>query len=156
MSRIRGRGNESTEKKLVALFRKHGINGWRRHITRLRPGGGLRYIRPDFTFPRSRVIVFVDGCFWHSCPECSRPPKTNHAYWLPKLSANVQRDESATLVLTASGWKVFRIWEHALNQHASIDSVSISKTLARLKRTLISRSANSARSRMPVGQSRNR
>jgi DNA mismatch endonuclease (patch repair protein) len=100
---------------VVALFRSRKIVGWRRHRTLLRPGGGLRYIRPDFVFPKERVIVLVDGCFWHGCPTCFKAPKTNQHYWGPKIAANRLRDRTATRVLRQAGWKVVRIWEHDLS-----------------------------------------
>ena len=64
--------------------------------------------RPDILFTRWRVAIFVDGCFWHCCPEHGKPPKTNGAYWGPKLARNVERDAEDTAVLQAAGWKVLR------------------------------------------------
>jgi DNA mismatch endonuclease (patch repair protein) len=66
MSKIRGRGNRSTELEMVKLFRRHGITGWRRN----QPVFG----KPDFIFRRHKVAVFVDGCFWHGCPKHGRKP----------------------------------------------------------------------------------
>jgi DNA mismatch endonuclease (patch repair protein) len=108
MSRIRSFGNESTEKRMIRLFRQNGIKGWRRHLKL--PG------RPDFTFPEKRVIVFVDGCFWHSCPVCNWRPATNVSYWQGKLARNRQMDRSANTELRKAGWKVVRIWEHVLKR----------------------------------------
>ncbi|MGY4772894.1 very short patch repair endonuclease (plasmid) [Kribbella sp. CWNU-51] len=68
--------------------------------------------RPDIVFTRARVAVFVDGCFWHCCPEHGRPPTRNTAYWGPKLERNLARDEMNTAGLTEAGWTVVRIWEH--------------------------------------------
>lgn len=68
--------------------------------------------RPDIAFTRSRVAVFVDGCFWHCCPDHGRPPKTNRSYWGPKLARNVERDRRDTLALEGAGWRVVRLWEH--------------------------------------------
>ena len=56
--------------------------------------------------------MFVDGCFWHSCPDHGTVPKSNQAYWIPKLDQNIQRDKSVTEGLLSEGWRVFRIWEH--------------------------------------------
>jgi DNA mismatch endonuclease, patch repair protein len=69
-------------------------------------------VKPDIVFPSRRVAVFVDGCFWHSCPEHGNNPKVNTGYWGPKLERNRQRDELVTRVLEADGWRVVRIWEH--------------------------------------------
>jgi DNA mismatch endonuclease (patch repair protein) len=69
-------------------------------------------VRPDLVFTRARVAVFVDGCFWHSCPEHGDRPRINTGYWLPKLEANVARDRRVDRALTDDGWDVVRIWEH--------------------------------------------
>jgi DNA mismatch endonuclease (patch repair protein) len=68
--------------------------------------------RPDIVFTRVRVAVFVDGCFWHCCPEHGRQPGVNGGYWGPKLERNVARDRTADKALTSAGWTVIRVWEH--------------------------------------------
>lgn len=73
--------------------------------------GGVRP-RPDLVFTKARVAVFVDGCFWHQCPEHSKPPAQNTGYWSPKLARNVERDRLYDEALTAAGWTVVRLWEH--------------------------------------------
>ena len=73
------------------------------------PGGR---VRPDIVFTRKRVAVFVDGCFWHCCPEHGSRPAVNQIYWSPKLARNVERDARNTKLLTDEGWVVLRIWEH--------------------------------------------
>lgn len=73
---------------------------------------GRRPIRPDVVFTRARTAVFVDGCFWHSCPQHGTLPKSNEDYWLPKLARNRERDEQADRMLADAGWHVVRIWEH--------------------------------------------
>lgn len=74
--------------------------------------GGPRGIRTDLAFPRLRVAVFVDGCFWHGCPEHGRIPSTNRSYWNDKLLGNVERDARNRLTLEEAGWAVVRVWEH--------------------------------------------
>lgn len=69
-------------------------------------------VRPDVVFTRRRVAVFVDGCFWHACPEHGTQPKANQQYWAQKLSRNVERDALNTALLVDSGWIVVRVWEH--------------------------------------------
>ncbi len=69
-------------------------------------------MKPDVAFTRSRVAVFVDGCFWHGCPEHGRTPQTNQDYWIPKLAANEARDARVDTALRAAGWRVVRVWEH--------------------------------------------
>ena len=71
-----------------------------------------RAVRPDVTFRKQRVAVFVDGCFWHSCPEHGRKPSDPTGYWAAKLARNRDRDEAVDLALHDAGWSVVRIWEH--------------------------------------------
>ncbi|UGT51949.1 very short patch repair endonuclease [Nocardia asteroides] len=76
------------------------------------PVAGRRPVRPDIVFTARRVAVFVDGCFWHACPEHGRSPTTNEWYWTPKLRRNVERDREADTALSTAGWTVVRVWEH--------------------------------------------
>lgn len=69
-------------------------------------------VRPDVAFPRRRLAVFVDGCFWHSCPEHGTQPQANHAYWRAKLARNQARDRWVDAALRENLWTVIRIWEH--------------------------------------------
>jgi DNA mismatch endonuclease (patch repair protein) len=69
-------------------------------------------VRPDIAFTARRVAVFVDGCFWHCCPEHGTQPAANTWYWQPKLARNVERDRAADAALAAAGWSVVRVWEH--------------------------------------------
>jgi DNA mismatch endonuclease, patch repair protein len=66
----------------------------------------------DLVFPRVRVAVFLDGCFWHACPEHFVPPKTNSLYWQAKIEANRKRDADTDRLLAEAGWTVVRVWEH--------------------------------------------
>ncbi len=106
MARIRGSGNQATELRLIAILRAHRLAGWRRGSTL--PG------RPDFVFPRERLAVFVDGCFWHGCPRHATWPKQNAVFWRKKILANRARDRAVGRELRARGWRVLRIWQHAL------------------------------------------
>jgi DNA mismatch endonuclease (patch repair protein) len=106
MSRIRGRGNKATEIALVRLLRQNGITGWRRHLPILG--------KPDFTFRRERLVVFVDGCFWHGCPKHSNMPSSNRTFWNRKFTRNKVRDRLVSRTLRKNGWNVLRIWEHDL------------------------------------------
>jgi len=72
----------------------------------------LRRVRPDIAFTSRKVAVFVDGCFWHACPQHGSQPKNNDWYWSPKLARNVERDRAADEALTQAGWTVVRLWEH--------------------------------------------
>lgn len=68
--------------------------------------------KPDIVFTRRKVAVFVDGCFWHGCPEHQVMPKSNPDYWVPKFASNIARDLRVSAALTEAGWLVVRIWEH--------------------------------------------
>jgi DNA mismatch endonuclease (patch repair protein) len=63
-------------------------------------------------FPKQRVAVFVDGCFWHRCPDHGTSPQANSTYWRVKLDRNVARDQRNDAALAAAGWLVVRVWEH--------------------------------------------
>lgn len=71
-----------------------------------------RSVRPDVVFPRKRVAIFIDGCFWHGCPEHGSLPKANGDYWTTKLDANKRRDAEVSDALRRLRWTVFRFWEH--------------------------------------------
>jgi len=75
------------------------------------PLDGLR-VRPDIVFTRRRVAVFVDGCFWHRCPEHGTSPRSNSDYWRAKLDRNVARDRRVDATLGRAGWRSLRVWEH--------------------------------------------
>lgn len=114
MSLIRGRGNKNTEIALAKVFRAHGITGWRRH----QPLFG----KPDFTFRHKRIVVFVDGCFWHGCPKHSNMPVHNREFWESKLSANKLRDHLVNKTLRMQGWNVIRLWEHDMPRRNVLSS----------------------------------
>jgi len=68
--------------------------------------------RPDIVFTKQKLAIFIDGCFWHNCPEHGKIPKSNVHYWKPKLMRNMERDKKNNLTLLKGGWNVLRIWEH--------------------------------------------
>ncbi len=111
MSRVHSSENKSTELSLIAILRDARITGWRR---RSRLHG-----RPDFVFPRYRVAVFVDGCFWHGCPKACKPLPRNNRFWEEKIAANMRRDRLVTRDVRRKGWRVLRIWEHELRNAKS-------------------------------------
>lgn len=112
MSRVRSSGNKSTEMRVIKIFKELGIKGWRRKI----PLTG----KPDFTFLKSKTVVFVDGCFWHGCPIHGSIPQTNAEFWEKKLRRNMERDKEVTEELKKKGWHVIRIWQHDLNKSEAI------------------------------------
>lgn len=140
MARIRARGNESTELAFMRLLRRHSITGWRRHMSIALPkqiasNGRSKSarVRPDFVFPKARVAIFLDGCFWHGCPLHGTSPVSNRTFWSTKLAANRQRDRRISRQLQARRWCVLRIWEHQVGDglrlmskvRATLDNVSI-------------------------------
>lgn len=88
-----------------------------------RPVGGTRR-RADLLFPRQRVAVFVDGCFWHGCSSHGTWPKANAAWWRMKIRANVRRDRDVNVALAGTGWRVLRFWEH---EEASLAAAKIAQ-----------------------------
>lgn len=108
MQAVRSWGNKSTELRLMELFKEHSIKGWRRKV----PVFG----RPDFVFPKKKIAVFADGCFWHG-HNCRRlKPKTNARFWKEKFDRNMKRDRQADNVLRKAGWRVIRFWECELSE----------------------------------------
>jgi DNA mismatch endonuclease (patch repair protein) len=108
MSRVRGKGNKATEIALIALLRRLRISGWRR--------GARIFGKPDFVFPKHRLAIFVDGCFWHGCPKHGTQPTSNRTFWKAKLARNKTRDTLVKRTLTQQGWRVLRIWQHDLSR----------------------------------------
>lgn len=95
----------------VALRRELHRRGRRFRVIYALPGNRRRSI--DIAFPRQRLAVFVDGCFWHGCPEHGNLPATNQEWWIQKLGANNARDKDTDRILKSAGWTVLRLWEHA-------------------------------------------
>lgn len=102
------RANTQPELELRRALHAAGMR-YRKDL-RLDLGGGR--VRPDVVFTRVKVAVFVDGCFWHACPEHFVPPRKNDWYWGPKIERNRARDARSDQLLRENGWTVVRIWEH--------------------------------------------
>lgn len=103
------RSNTKPEVALRAALHRRGYR-YRKDFP-LALAGGIR-VRPDIVFTVRKVAIFVDGCFWHVCPEHGRQPTTNEWYWTPKLRRNVERDRTVDTALRDAGWRVVRVWEH--------------------------------------------
>lgn len=106
MASIKSRDAKSTELKFLSLLKERNIVGWRRKYPLIG--------KPDFVFPRLKIAIFVDGCFWHGCPKHCRMPSSNVGYWNSKIEKNKARDKKITKILKIKGWKVIRIWEHEI------------------------------------------
>jgi DNA mismatch endonuclease, patch repair protein len=102
---------KSAETRPEMLLRK---NLWKQGVRSYRKYPQLPG-RPDLCFPTHRLIVFVDGCFWHGCPVHCRLPKKNPHYWTEKIAANKKRDARIDQELQSKGFTVLRIWEHDIN-----------------------------------------
>jgi DNA mismatch endonuclease, patch repair protein len=122
MARISGKNT----KPEMALRRALWSLGLRYRIHLPLPG------RPDIVFPRVRLAIFVDGCFWHRCPVHSKRPKTNAAFWEKKIAGNCERDARVNATLQSAGWSVLRCWEHDVEQDPT-------KTVRRIVRALNAR-----------------
>lgn len=92
--------------------------------------------KPDIVFPKFKVVVFLDSCFWHLCPYHSNIPKTNRKYWLPKLQRNKIRAVEVNKKLRKEGWTVLRFWEHQVksNYDGVIEKIEISLKKSSKKR----------------------
>lgn len=109
MQSIRSTGNKSTEKRFRGLLVQAKIRGWRMNPPGL-PG------KPDLLFPDAKVVVFLDGCYWHGCPRCGHVGEVNKPYWSAKIQGNRDRDKRNTKKLEEDGYRVLRFWEHELTE----------------------------------------
>ncbi|MBO9565837.1 MAG: DNA mismatch endonuclease Vsr [Niastella sp.] len=112
MAAVRSRGNQTTEKKMASLLRQQKWKGWRRHYS--------IEGTPDFCWPKQKVALFVDGCFWHGCPRCYKVPKSNVEFWENKISGNRKRDRHVLMALKKRGWLVLRVWECQLEKPRTV------------------------------------
>lgn len=96
-----------------------GLKGYRLHYKLIG--------KPDIVFPRKKIVIFIDGCFWHKCPRCFIKPRTNVKFWKEKIESNVKRDKIVNSELRKMGWKVLRIWEHELKNGKIIKRKVIDK-----------------------------
>lgn len=108
MRRVKSQNNKSTELRLIDIFKQSGIVGWRRNY--------LVKGRPDFVFPKKKIAVFVDGCFWHGHDCRNTRPADHQEYWEKKRERNMKRDREITALFEARGWTVLRIWECELKK----------------------------------------
>ncbi len=103
MRKVGSNGNKTTELRLIKVFADYNISGWRRHYA---VKG-----HPDFIFPKKKIAVFVDGCFWHGHDCRNTRPESNKEYWEKKRMRNIQHDRAITKRFEDRGWTVIRIWE---------------------------------------------
>lgn len=121
MSRIRGH-DTTPELRLRQVLWGRGI--------RYRLQFGTPAARADLAIVGQKLAVFVDGCFWHGCPDHYVPPRTSREFWANKLRANVERDQRQTQMLHDAGWRVLRFWEHEVAEDAEAVASAIEHALA--------------------------
>ena len=108
MKAIKSKNTKTTELKMIQIFKELKISGWRRTYPLIG--------KPDFVFPKKRIVVFVDGCFWHGNDCRNVTPKENSDFWDKKRDYNRVHDKEVTKTLIAKGWNVIRIWECELKK----------------------------------------
>ena len=128
MSRIRGK-NTKPEILIKKGIISRGLKGYRIHKNSLG--------NPDISFSKQKVDIFIDGCFWHKCPNCFVEPKTRKRFWLNKIKENVKRDNKINLLLKKNGRTVIRFWEHEIKNNISDCLDRIEKALLDNKPTVI-------------------
>jgi DNA mismatch endonuclease (patch repair protein) len=106
MAKVRGRDTKA-ELRIRSELHRRGL----RYRVHQRPVPSVRRTA-DIVFGPAHVVVMVDGCFWHNCPDHHRPSRRNAAFWSAKIESNVRRDRETDRLLTEAGWTVIRIWEH--------------------------------------------
>jgi DNA mismatch endonuclease, patch repair protein len=118
MSMIKA-GNTGPEIALRRLLSASGLKEYRLHY---RLTG-----KPDIVFPKRKIAIFIDGCFWHKCPRCFTVPETNKQFWEGKINSNIKRDKIVNNELRKNGWVIIRIWEHEVNNKKLIKRKIIDK-----------------------------
>ena len=87
--------------------------------------------KPDIVFPKQKIAIFCDGCFWHGCPKCYKPPKSNQKYWDTKIQKNQTRASYVNDKLKNEGWIVLRFWAHEINENLESVLKEIEENLKR-------------------------
>ena len=120
MKAVKSRKTKTTELKMIEIFKELHIIGWRRTYPLLG--------KPDFVFSKKRVVVFVDGCFWHGHDCRNVTPSDNAEFWEAKRLYNKKHDEEVTQTLVQKNWTVIRVWECELkkkNRELLLEKISM-------------------------------
>lgn len=120
MRAIKNKNTKTTELAMIGIFKELHITGWRRTYSMVG--------KPDFVFPKKRVVVFIDGCFWHGHNCRNLTPVTNSDFWNKKREYNQRHDASVTTMLRAKRWVVIRIWECELkkkNRKSLLEKINV-------------------------------
>ncbi len=108
MAQIKSK-NTGPELALRKLLSKNKVRGYRLH--------SKIFGKPDLVFTKKRLSVFIDGCFWHKCPDCFVKPTSRTKFWKEKIRNNIKRDKEVNKFLEKNNWKFLRIWEHELKKN---------------------------------------
>lgn len=122
MSSVRNKNTDLEIKLRQALWKA----GLRYRVNSKLPG------KPDIVFPKKKLAIFIDGCFWHGCPIHGTKPKTNAEFWKIKIKLNIERDLRVTSQLTDMGWLVIRVWGHEVKECLDIVIKNITESLRSL------------------------
>ena len=120
MKAVKSRNTKTTEIKMIEIFKELHIIGWRRTYPLIG--------KPDFVFPKKRIVIFVDGCFWHGHDCRNVTPSDNAEFWEAKRLYNKKHDEEVTQTLVQKNWTVIRIWECELkkkNREVLLEKISL-------------------------------
>ena len=120
MKAVKSRNTKTTELKMIEIFKELHIIGWRRTYPLIG--------KPDFVFPKKRIVIFVDGCFWHGHDCRNVTPSDNAEFWEAKRLYNKKHDEEVTQTLVQKNWTVIRIWECELkkkNRELLLEKISM-------------------------------
>jgi DNA mismatch endonuclease, patch repair protein len=101
---------------MARILRRAKIRGYRKHWNIIG--------KPDFAWTDQKIALFIDGCFWHGCPRCNRPSKTNVAFWRKKIGDNQKRDKKVSKELRTQGWRVLRIWECRVDSRLTLKRIT--------------------------------
>lgn len=116
MQAVKSKGTK-LERRFFSMLAGLGLRGWTKNAYNIAG-------KPDVAFANEQIAIFVDGCFWHGCPQCKRKlPKTNRSYWQNKIRRNVALAQSYDEQLHAAGWTVIRIWEHEFQDKAGMQRI---------------------------------
>jgi DNA mismatch endonuclease (patch repair protein) len=126
MRAVKGKGTR-LERRLFSMLVGMGLKGWRKNV------GDIEG-KPDVVFSNEKVVIFIDGCFWHGCPICQRKlPDTNREYWIRKMNRNVELAKIHNQKLAEEGWTVIRVWEHEFKDTKTMQKIRASIKQAFLK-----------------------
>lgn len=127
MKSIKSNKNKTTELKLIEIFKKNKITGWRRNYK--------LFGKPDFVFPDVKIALFADGCFWHGHNCRNTTPSQNSEFWENKIRRNKERDKLVTEELKKKGWNIIRIWECEISTKIIHKKLKQIKSLLERKKT---------------------